>query len=411
MSLSQYDAHAFHESFPKGKSSGRLSVSAGAIEFSGGGQSCRMALSRLHLKLGGASDRLVYISDASQPDWVLYTSDRAILKDPHLQTHPELFQQMKSARQKRAGNWSVLAVVALLCVLSPVLLYLSMDSLASVAANQVPPEWEESLGKTVFAQYSVDYDMMTDKQVEEILLPITAKLTSAIVESPYAYKIHIVNDESINAFALPGGYIVIHSGLILKAANAEEVLGVLAHEISHVTEKHGLRNVISALGTYLMVDLLLGDATGLLAMAGDAAPILINQSYSRDFEREADRIGFDLLNRAQINPVGMRDFFYKIQQEEQQRLEKVEDDNTRELMQAASSILSTHPATQERIEYIQQLIDEGRKGLYANAEYRQFDSDFTRLQDQVALFVTETSADDLDEAQSSAESESESESE
>lgn len=379
-----FDAHAFHPSLPKGKSSGKVTIDNQSIRFEGGGKQCAFLFSCTQISLGGASNRLVYFHDETQKDWVLYSADRNILKHPEIKAHPELTKQASKARGKRQGSWAVLITVALLVLLSPVAAYFSMPILSKLAAHQVPAEWEETLGKAAFAQYSVDYDLMDDDDTALILSPLSDPLLKALPKAEFDYRIHIANEESINAFALPGGYIVIHSGLILAADTPEEMLGVLAHEISHVTQKHSLQNIISSLGVYITLTVLLGDASGLVAIIGSAAPLLINQSFSRDFERNADEEGYKLLQKAKINPAGLRDFFKTMQAEEEKRLDKMSNDESREVIETAFQILSTHPSTDERIANIQAMLDNGDALNYLN-----LNNDFIKLQDAVKTFVVD----------------------
>ena len=98
------------------------------------------------------------------------------------------------------------------------------------------------------------------------------------------------------------------------------VLGVLAHEISHVTEQHGVRQIMARAGVALTAQALLGDVNGMMAMIAAATPMLLSQSYSRDFESDADEHGFDLLEKADIDPNGLVSFFEKIMEEEKARL-------------------------------------------------------------------------------------------
>ena len=130
-----------------------------------------------------------------------------------------------------------------------------------------------------------------------------------------------------------------------------------------------------------MVDALLGDVSGVLAMLTNAAPLLINQSYSRQFEAEADRIGLDLLAKANIDPKGFISFFEKMIALEQEQLDHIDDEQTRELVEEAMGFLSTHPATDERIKNIETMI-LGHQGPFEN-----YDAVFNRLQTQVKEFV------------------------
>lgn len=383
LSATHYAAHAFHYSFPKGRNSGELHIDAGALTFkcelpNGSKQSVSLPLSGLRIKLGGASDRLVFFEHESYPDWSIYTSDLQVLKAPVLLAHPELTASIAKLRNKQHGNRAILLVALLLILALPVGLYFSMSGLTAAAARQVPAEWEQKLGQSAFAQYRLQHELLDDKETQAELKQLTEPLTAVIKDSRYPFEFHVVRDADLNAFALPGGVVVINSGLIERADSASELLGVLAHEISHVTERHGVRNIISSAGIVLTAQVLIGDASGLLATLASAAPLLLNQSYSRDFERDADAHGVALLKEANIDPHGMQSFFEKMIAHEKKMLQQVGNDKAADAMKNLSRFLSTHPATEERIERIQQLSRD------AKGPYRDLEPAFARLKAHIA---------------------------
>ncbi|OZG71556.1 peptidase M48 [Hahella sp. CCB-MM4] len=386
-----YEAHAFHEQFNKGRSSGSLKITATAIEFDAGDGPqgrVRFPINRIQVKMGGASNRLVFITHPDYPDWNLYTSDRSVLKNPDLHLDPSLQGQLRSARNVRRFSWAVLFLVAFLIVAAPVSVFVFMDSITAVVARQVPVEWEEKIGKTAFGQYQVESNLLDSEEGEKAIAALTDPLINAVQDDRFTYKIYVSDSPDLNAFALPGGYIVINAGLILAADNGEEVLGVMAHEISHVTEQHGVRNIIAATGTYTLIQAMFGDVSGLLATVVNAAPFLLNQSYSRDFEADADEKGLQLLQRAEINPTGMISFFEKIIEEEKKRMEQIEDDDTRELLEQSMGFLSSHPATEERIASLRKQLGTGE------GDYRHLDTEFLKLQELVRNFVADTGSDE-----------------
>src|SRR5206468_5365206 len=111
---------------------------------------------------------------------------------------------------------------------------------------------------------------------------------------------------------VPGGQVFIFSGLLDSVKRPEELAGVLAHEIAHVTRRHSLRNIISSAGLWLTLSALFGDTKGLTSILTDGSQFLLNQKFSRDFEREADDTGWDYLVAANVDPRGMIDFFATI---------------------------------------------------------------------------------------------------
>lgn len=379
-----YAAHAFHEQLPKGKASGNLKVSDSAIEFVSGEYSVRMPLRGLQLNMGGARQRLVFLSHPDFADWSIYTSDQRLLKHPALQMQTSVQQQVKQSQRVRHLNWAVLILVLSLLVLAPVMLVMQWGAVTASVAEQVPAEWEEQLGESTFAQYRTEHPLLESKDSQEALHLLTDPLISAIESDRYQYKLFIVNNSELNAFALPGGYIVINSGLILAADNASEVLGVLAHELAHVNEQHGIRNVISTAGSLVLVQAVLGDASGLLAIIANSAPLFINQGYSRAFETEADTEGLKLLQRAQVDPKGLIQFFEKLlAKEQEQRVLLGEDEDIQELAESALGFLSSHPATQDRIDRLSEQID------IHDGPYLDLDKEFEALQRIVKAFVSE----------------------
>lgn len=378
---SKYQGHGFNEGLPKGKASGEITVTQGVVRFQCTGGDVSFSLEGTEFSLGGASDRLVFIKHGSQPNWSFYTSDRTILQNQYLANNASVAAQIKKAKRTRWFNHSLMLSVVAMVILLPLGFVMSMDVWTALAAEQVPEEWEHSLGETVYAQYQLGERFMEKEQVDEMLMPVAKPLLSALEDPRFEATLAIVDDPAINAFALPGGFVVINSGLILAADSAEEVLGVLSHELAHVTEQHSIRNIISAASVYLTIDLIVGDMTGLLAMVADAAPLLLHQQFSRDFEREADSKGYELLVKANIDPRGLASFFEKLIAEREEQLAKVEDDTARDILMATEGLLSTHPATEERIAYILALA-EGNDGPHINV-----DDNFNALKDAVKLFV------------------------
>jgi len=386
MSDSFYPAHAFHQGFADGRASGDLSVSPAGFCFRNDTQSVTMPLAGARLTLGGASDRIIFIAHPDFPDWSLYTSDHAFLRDPVLAAHPELTLALSTMRRKRVHSWAMLAAVLAMIVAIPVALLLNMGWLTSIAARQVPASWEEKLGKTAFGQYQVRADIIQDPQTARLLTELTDVLTQALPDSPYKFHFYVARDPALNAFALPGGYIVVHSELLLRADSADEVLGVLAHEISHVTEQHGTRNLIASTGLFLTLQAALGDATGLLGTLASAAPFLLSQKYSRGFENEADAQGFELLQRAHIDGRGMVSFFDKVKSEEEEMRAKLREqvgETAGIALGETPEFLSTHPATDARIARMRE------KAAHQQGPFRDMNATFNALKTRIREFETQ----------------------
>ncbi|WP_086929694.1 M48 family metallopeptidase [Agarilytica rhodophyticola] len=387
--MKEYACQAFHSSLDNGRSSGRLVVSARELDFIIAGQHIRCSSHDINVHMGGASNRLVFFTHPSYPEWNFYTSDRQILHDPSLKAIPSVESLLSKARAKRASGWALLAMVAAIIVAVPLFLLFRMDLVTGAIAPEVPVSWEQSLGESALAQYRIGAQFMEDVKAEEALAPLVSPLIEALPDSRYSYQFSIVNDSAVNAFALPGGKIVIHSSLILKAQSAEELLGVLAHEIMHVEQQHGIRNVMGAAGIYILISGMLGDVSGVLAVLSSAAPLLLNQSYSRRYEQQADSKGLELLVSAGIDPRGLVDFFAKLKSQEAEQLASIEDEQAKAVIEQAMAYLSTHPATDSRIAHLNELIAQ-YQNEFVSAELSQ---SFKALQSRVRAFVESVPAD------------------
>jgi predicted Zn-dependent protease len=215
---------------------------------------------------------------------------------------------------------------------------------------------ERKLGDRIIRELYRDPDYIEDAVLDDYVQKLWAPLVDAAAArgelSPelrerFAWRILLGKDRSVNAFALPGGYLGVHLGLIAVVTSRDELASVLAHELSHVTQRHIARSMEAQgrMTPWVIGSLILGalaaskspQATQALVVGGQAAAIQNQLSYSRDMEREADRIGFGVLSEAGYDPRGFVTMFGKLQQAAGL------NDN------GAYPYLRSHPLTTERI--------------------------------------------------------------
>jgi Zn-dependent protease with chaperone function len=334
--------------FGGGMQPGHLSVHSHAIRFESKGRTVEWPLAEVQVQLGGHDGRQIFLSRVGQPQSCISTGDFSVLDHEVLRFGP-LQEQVARLRQQSKAlpiGWLVCGGLFLVLVLGVVGLFLQKGRLSRSLAAQVPLAWETQLGESIYAQVSRTSTLLTNHVAfNNQLRVVTNALLPAIRDSAILFQFHIVEDTNLNAFAVPGGQVFINTGLLQAVKRPEELAGVLAHEVAHVTRRHGLRKVIENAGMSLLIRALLGDAEGLLAAAGNTSQFLLNQSFSRDFEREADEVGWDYLVSAGIDPRGMIDFFETMKREQ----EKSSTGRAANLF----PILSTHPATDERMERLQ----------------------------------------------------------
>ena len=227
-----------------------------------------------------------------------------------------------------------------------------LPDLGDAANNDLSLATEKKIGERIMHEIRWrEPSYLDDTDVENYLNQIGGRLAAASSDPAIGFYFFGVNDNAINAFAMPGGYIGVNTGLLLAAQTESEVAGVLGHEISHVTQRHIARQVMRekqlSMGTMLaMVVALLAarsnsHVAGAAVVGSQAGAVQAQLGFSRDFEREADRSGFDILKKAGYDVRGMSNFFERLQ-----RSSRVYENN-------APVYLRTHPITGERISDMQ----------------------------------------------------------
>jgi predicted Zn-dependent protease len=225
-----------------------------------------------------------------------------------------------------------------------------LPDFGSPADSVLSKSREAQLGRSVMLQLRNAGAVIEDPQLTEYIQVLGAKLASQANNGDFNFNFFLVGDDEINAFALPGGYVGVNAGLIAASENESELAGVLAHEVSHVTQRHIARSMydnqrmsIVSIATMLAA-IVLGAATnagsqatsGLLA-AGQAATIQRQINFTREHEAEADRVGMDVLSAAGFDPNGMASFFEKLSRRYGLASQYVPE------------MLQTHPVTTGRI--------------------------------------------------------------
>jgi predicted Zn-dependent protease len=155
--------------------------------------------------------------------------------------------------------------------------------------------------------------------------------------SRYQYDFHLAEDSTVNAFALPGGIVVVNTGLVGATRRPEELAGVLAHEIEHVELRHSLRQIAKQLGLSATVALLMGQVGA--SLGGRVAEQLLSLQFTRAAEQQADERAVEVLTRSRIDPTGLPDFFGRLADEP-----------------SPPTILSSHPASADRQSSLRALI-------------------------------------------------------
>lgn len=202
------------------------------------------------------------------------------------------------------------------------------------------PAQERELGRQFSREARAKLPLIDDVEVVAYVEAMGGRLVDTLGDQPFQYEFSVVRDGNINAFAVPGGYIYVHTGLLTQVQSEDELAGVLGHEVAHVHAHHLARqqeatrflNYTTLLGMLLSV---VQPAIGAGALAAQAA---VQLEYRREFEREADYLGARTMQAAGYEPIGMLDFFKRLRE--------------RQAVAVAAGIppyLMTHPLSDERL--------------------------------------------------------------
>jgi Zn-dependent protease with chaperone function len=267
--------------------------------------------------------RAVQVQDAD--------SLRVLSAQPLLAAAPQLLAvQMRQRRKSvaRLFGWTAIGVFVLLPILLLLVFFWQADRIATAAASRISIAQEVALGEQAFASMRSTLTLQESGPEPAAVRQLGERLSRG---SAYTYRLHVATTEVINAFALPGGIIVVNSGLIEATRRPEELAGVLAHEIQHVEQRHSLQAIVKELGVRGLWLLVTGDAGSTLISS--AALQLSSLKFSRDAEAQADAAGYDAMVASGIDPRGMIDFFAMMSQQNQA---------------APPPFLSTHPGSAQR---------------------------------------------------------------
>jgi len=227
---------------------------------------------------------------------------------------------------------------------------INLPDMGSPADAVLSKNDEAQIGASIMRQINASGAVVKDPQVTEYVTEIGHRVAAHANNGDYKFTFFVIDDPSINAFALPGGYIGVHTGLLEATRNEDELAGVLAHEIAHVTQRHIARAVTankrqSMMSTAIMLGALIATALGgidgqamqgaIAASQGLSAQAQID--FTRSNEHEADRIGMSALAHAGFDPIGMASFFEVISRATSPSESRV------------PAFLRTHPVSSERI--------------------------------------------------------------
>jgi predicted Zn-dependent protease len=298
---------------------------------------------------GWRGDAITFAWQHENQTWAVTVDDQRAIADLATQLPSNLSTQIQSWRKqgRRSARWSttvftVGALLTLLPLVVLVVLFLMRDRVLDAVIERMPPSIDAEIGQRLHDELAASGTLVKDGAAVEALRTVSQRFSPHLQGKGFTFRFEVVNDSSVNAFAAPGGLVVIHTGLLAKATSVDQLAGVLSHEITHVTRRHALRQILYDMGLATTLRWLFGMPDGIADHVAGAAANLSGLKFSREQETEADAGGVELLKNARLPASGLQSFMDLLAQENK----------------SIPSFLSTHPAGQERSAALAKVISE-----------------------------------------------------
>jgi beta-barrel assembly-enhancing protease len=338
---SAFEAYVTHPSLGEEMVWGRIVFEGWRLRFESERVRLEIPLVKLRIEREESATGGIAFCDPDHAEWVIHTLEEKILEQGPLVQQPHTRSQIQALQggQELKRRLKIVGVFLAGFAAAALVVSILMGMMVRSLVARVPPEWEQELGDTVMADLKEKETFVTDATLQTNLARVVAPLLRAVPTNALGYKFYLIDSRLPNAFALPGGHVVVTTRLMDLAERPEEIAGVVAHELAHVTERHGLRKIISSSGPYILCRVFMGGGHGLLGMLAGGSQVLIYQSFSQEYETEADDVGWQYLAAARIDPRGLADMLRKLEAEERRM----------KLAHMLPQAFSSHPATDKRV--------------------------------------------------------------
>jgi len=364
-----FEGGIFHETLADGRAGGTIELLPAAISArTPDGESFLIPYRECQVEVGGFSGRVVLCRNEDR-SLTIFCEDKKIVAALSLASSGRLDESLAIGRkqQRRDSRRGFVLGVTLLVGMIALLVggYFGVRAGAGAAIMAMPIRIDQEIGTAAIQSMDLGGPVLNDEVTVAAIQKMVDRLAPNAAIPELEFRVQVVDSPQVNAFALPGGNIVVYTGLIDDARRPEQVAAVIAHEMSHATLRHGMQRIGQSLGIYAAITLLIGDASGLIGAGVDIFQAASINSYSREHENEADAEGIRMLHAAAIDPAGMAEFFTIMKHDHGD-------------LPGIFSWVSTHPDHGARIESVQALVAD----LPAK-QYRPLDLDWEAVQKRV----------------------------
>ena len=333
--------------------------------------------SSLRFEIGGNNNSILFIH-IKETELIYISLDR-VIKKQLLQIEMIKAQLQSLFKASDKSFYTDLSYIGLFLILIASLIYFR-GPIAGALSTLVPVSVEKKIGDKIFKTKDTDeFKKVVDaeKKLQKLLSRIKSFDANKIT-------VHISSKKEMNAYATIGGHLFINRGLIDELKKPEDLLGVIGHEIVHAEKRHVIRSLFQGAGLFLLIQTLLGDVTGIAAVLADNGDSLLQLSYSRTLEKEADLLAVRMMLESQIDPTGLTSAL-KIMEAEHNKITKemAGSDTINKILN--QNFLRSHPQTEQRCLDIQNEIDQLRKtSKYEQVEYINLDSEWAEFKAAMA---------------------------
>ena len=257
------------------------------------------------------------------------------------------------------GTGKLLTIIGAIIALAFCLYLYIIPYAADLFAQNIPQSYEVSLGNKIYNQ------IIANDTIDTLKTNLANRFAKQInFSTDYPLQITVVHGNIINAFATPGGHIIIYDTLLNELENSDEFAALLSHEVTHIKERHSLRAISSDLSRSLFLSIIFRDRNGISSVIVSNANMLNTLRFSREMEKVADEGAIKIMLNNNIDPDGMVQLLKLLKRED-----KLNGDLT---------YLSTHPATDQRIKDVERFIDNYNIRIIRNKQSNDIWKEFIK---------------------------------
>ena len=326
--LELMEGGVFDDALESGRMGGTVSFDSQGVSLTqhDGSRAWSIGWHEVTVTEGGASGKMLFFRHR-ETGVMIFTEAKGALEAAEQAAgagYEAIWVEVRAHASKRrfseGGLWGLLLASVVLGIWG--LFWLASDGV-DYAVQQMPTSVDRTLGDSAKDSMSDFGEPVKDEEVRALCMAIFDALkVHAPQDQGFEYRLEVLENEMPNAFAMPGGQMVILTGLLEILDTPEEVAGVLAHELAHVYRRHSLKRLLQATGLITLGQIAMGDVAGAAGMLAGAAGMAALQHYSREAEEDADRQGTELMHRAGIDPENLAEAFRKLQAHQNAMLAK-----------------------------------------------------------------------------------------